>query len=163
MKVLSLAGLNHFWTKVKAYIDAKSTTTSMQDITNIFTVTNGANWVTSWGICKVLKQGNYYQIAIHAGFKCTAYTYYTVDHNPLNITFPTELANALTAAGFGNTMYSIGLFNAIQSGVGNGGPLTFVLKRSTDSNVFQFIASKEQCVFNVNDQMNVNVIFEFMA
>lgn len=163
MKILSLSGLNHFWAKVKAYIDAKTATVPIEDITTTFQVANGANWATSWGICKILKQGNNYQIAIHIGFKCTTYTYYTIDHNPLDISFPVEIANALTAAGFGNTIYSVGLFNAVRSGVGSGGPLTFALKRSTNSNVFQLIASKEQCVFNVNDEMNINVVFQFMA
>lgn len=134
-----------------------------KDITDQFAITIGANWAKSWGIHKVLRQGNYYQIAIHMGFKCTAYTGYTVNHNPINIAFPAELVSALTAAGFGNMLYSIGIFNVSQTGVGKSEPLTFTLQKSGDSNVFQLIASKQQCVFNVNDIMNINVVFDFMA
>lgn len=134
-----------------------------KDVTDQFAITIGANWAKSWGVHRVLRQGDQYQIAIHMGFKCTAYTGYTVDHNPINITFPAELVSALAAAGFGNMLYSIGTFNVVQTGVGKGEPLTFTLKKLGDSNVFQFIVSKQQCVFNVNDQLNVNAVFEFMA
>lgn len=174
MKYLNLTGLQYFWQKIKNYVNTRLDQLGQQivnvynfakknDITSSFPITIGANWSKSWGICKVLRQGDHYQLAIHMGFKCTTYTGYTVDHNPINITFPTEVINALSAAGFGNTLYSIGAFNGLRSAASYGEVLTYQLRKSGESNVFQLIASKQQCIFNVNDTMNVNVVFNFIA
>lgn len=132
-----------------------------KDITGLFTITAGTNFAIAWNATKVQRAGDNYQIIVHLGVKCTAYTYYTVDHNPINITFPQELVTAMTALGFTN-LYQTGVFNRIQSGVGKTEPLTYELKKGTN-NVFSLIASKQQCVFNVNDTININVVFNFIA
>ena len=174
MKYLNDTGLQYLWEKIKVYVNTRLNQLGQQivnvynfakknDITSTFPVTIGTNWSKSWGICKVLRQGDHYQLAVHMGFKCTTYTGYTVDHNPINITFPIEVINALSTAGFGNTLYSIGAFNGTRGGASYGEILTYQLRKSGESNVFSLIASKQQCVFNVNDTMNINVIFDFIA
>lgn len=172
MKYLNLTGLQYFWQKIKIYVNTLLDQLAQQvvnvynfakkkDVTGLFSVSAGSNFALVSNACKILRAGDHYQVVIGIGVKCTAYTYYTVDHNPVNITFPADLANAMVAAGFTN-LYQTGVFNRVQSGVAKNETLMFALKKGS-SNVFSLIASKEQCVFNVNDTMNINVVFDFIA